>query len=143
VTTTRSSNPGKEHHNGTCADDLRGYDFLIGQKAYYRLRPKDKVKFLPADARVAFEKIPGAQPAVDLMGGTFYSVVWTADEDGWPEATRIPRQPGDYLVEDEKYGITIVAAADVVVPGDTANRLLPGPPAKMLRGPQKQLPPPG
>lgn len=145
---SRSSSPGKEHHNGTRTDDLRGYDFLIGRDAYYRLRPKDKVKNLPEDARVAFEKIPGGQPEVDFMGGTFFSVTWAypMSADTWlgcdagacPEPTRVARQPGDYLVEDASGGVTIVAAADVAVPDEIEVRLLTGPGSGRLPGPRQR-----
>ncbi|ETX13646.1 hypothetical protein OCH239_09180 [Roseivivax halodurans JCM 10272] len=79
--------------------------------ACYRIRPGNRVKDLPLDAQIAFSKIPGGQPSVDFAGGTFWSLDW---RDG--ESTRIPRKPGDWLVEAEDYGISIVDAAEIASP---------------------------
>lgn len=71
-----------------------------------------RVKNLPVDAKPAFQVMEGALPNVAFMGGTFYSVVWRP-APGWPEAEWIPRDPGDWLVEDPNYGISIVASEEV------------------------------
>jgi hypothetical protein len=100
----------EEHYNGTRDPDLRGYDFLIGMKAYYRLQKGDRVKDLPYDARCAFTPIPGGRPYVDFAGGFFWSLKWTE----W-DATRTKMSVGDYLYEDEDYGIWIVPMGVVVL----------------------------
>ena len=80
-------------------------------KAYYRLREGDRVKDLPEDAQIAFKKIPGGQPEVDFMEGSFWTLKWRE----W-DVERIRRNPGDYLVEAENYGISIVPADTVIAP---------------------------
>lgn len=69
-----------------------------------------KVKDLPVDARCAFQKFEGGQPAVDFMGGKFFSVEYPRDQWGFPDPVRIERSPGDWLVEDENLGIKIIPA---------------------------------
>jgi len=84
---------------------------LLGDNAYYKLRPGDKVKNLPADARCAFTALPGGRPSVKFEAGAFWSLRWR----DW-DCEKIRREVGDYLVEDGQYGIEIVPAASVVPP---------------------------
>lgn len=110
---TPSARTQKGHPDGTRERGNGSYDLIENGRAYYRLRPKDRVKTLPESARVAFEEIPGAMPEVNYSVGTarFRSVTWVRDRWGYADPVYTDRAPGDVLIEDLRTGRTWIAEA--------------------------------
>jgi hypothetical protein len=68
--------------------------------------PIGKFKNLPADMRVAFEKIPGAMPTVKFENGKFFKVIWVSlNPVHWPEEVKIHLAEDDALVLTSDYGV--------------------------------------